>query len=137
MSDCGDVKKTFVPIKDTEAPVKPASSLDITDTAAEKIKHFISIDGKDTENFGLKIGVVNDGCSGKSYTMDLAQIQKENTSGDKIFEKNGAKVIVEKLSYMFVIGSTLDYQESLLASGFQLTNPNVKGACSCGSSFSV
>ena len=56
---------------------------------------------------------------------------------DKLFTKNGATVIVEKLSYMFVIGSQLDYQETLLASGFQLVNPNIKKSCSCGSSFAV
>lgn len=139
MSDCGDVKKAFVPIKEEfqkEAP-KPVSSLEITEKAAEKIKYFASLDGKTPDQFGLKIGVVNDGCSGKSYTMDLVDITSSKENGDKVFEKNGAIVIVEKLSYLFVLGSTLDYHESLLASGFQLSNPNVKKACSCGSSFSV
>lgn len=139
MSDCGDVKKAFVPIKDTLQAAMPKAStgLEITDKAAEKIKHFASLDGKNPNDFGLKVGVVSDGCSGKSYTMDLAPVDKAKENGDKVFEKNGAKIIVEKLSYMFVLGSVLDYQESLLASGFQLTNPNVKGSCSCGSSFSV
>jgi iron-sulfur cluster assembly protein len=139
MSDCGDVQKAFVPIKkeDVKKVVKPISSLEITDIAAERIKHFSNMDDKNSSTHGLKVGVVNDGCSGKSYTMDLAEIEPSLKNGDKLFEKNGATVIVEKLSYMFVMGSVLDYQESLLASGFQLTNPNVKGSCSCGSSFKV
>ena len=83
------------------------------------------------------ISVVKDGCSGNSYTMDIAEISPHQKEGAKFFKKNGATVIVEKLSYLFVTGSVLDYTESLLASGFQLSNPNVKGTCSCGSSFKI
>jgi iron-sulfur cluster assembly accessory protein len=139
MADCGDVQKAFVPIKDDEIkkPATSVASLQITDMAAEKIMHFSNMGDKTSDKYGLKVGVVNDGCSGKSYTMDLAEIGPCKEKGDKVFIKNGAAVIVEKLSYMFVIGSVLDYQESLLASGFQLTNPNVKGSCSCGSSFKI
>jgi len=138
MSDCGDVKKVFVKSdQDEAANLKPISGVDITDVAAEKIKHFATVDKKDATEYGLKVSVVKDGCSGNSYTMDLANIDECKANGDKLFTKNGATVIVEKLSYMFVIGSQLDYQETLLASGFQLVNPNIKKSCSCGSSFAV
>ena len=92
---------------------------------------------KDPTEFGLKVSVIKDGCSGNSYTMDLGSVSEAKANGDKIFTHNGAHVIVEKLSYMFVIGSMVDYQETLLASGFQLVNPNIKRSCSCGSSFAV
>ena len=69
-----------------------------------------------------------------SLSKYLAEIKKYKEQGDKIFEKDGATVIVDKLSYIFMIGSRLDYTESLLASGFALNNPNVKNSCSCGSS---
>jgi iron-sulfur cluster assembly protein len=138
MSDCGDVKKVFVKNNQEEAAkLKPISGIDITDSAAEKIKHFAAVDKKSSEEYGLRVSVVKDGCSGNSYTMNLANIAESKENGDKIFTKNGATVIIEKLSYMFVLGSQLDYQESLLASGFQLVNPNIKKSCSCGSSFSV
>ena len=142
MSDCGDVKKVFVPESKgkkqaKEAEKSPIIGLEITDVAAQKIVHFIQVDGKSADQYGLKISVVKDGCSGNSYTMDIAEISPHQKEGAKFFKKNGATVIVEKLSYLFVTGSVLDYTESLLASGFQLSNPNVKGTCSCGSSFKI
>jgi iron-sulfur cluster assembly protein len=137
MSDCGNVKKTFIPIEPQENLVPSSTGFDVSDIAAEKIKHFLSVEKKDLKTHGLKISVVKDGCSGNSYTMDLAELAPSRDAKDKVFEKNGAYVIVEKLSYLFVIGSILDYKETLLASGFELSNPNIKKSCSCGSSFSV
>tara|TARA_Y100001970_G_scaffold244501_1_gene310728 strand:- start:247 stop:669 length:423 start_codon:yes stop_codon:yes gene_type:complete len=138
MSDCGNVQKVFVsPPKEAPVQTTPISGIQITDTAAEKIVHFIQVDGKDPNQFGLKVSVVKDGCSGNSYTMDLAEIAPSTEAGDKLFQHNGATVIVEKLSYMFVLGSELSYTESLLSSGFQLNNPNIKKSCACGSSFSI
>ena len=138
MSDCGNVQKVFVPSSQEEKEArKTATGIDISDTAAEKIKFFVQSEKKDINEYGLKVSVVKDGCSGHSYTMDLGDVESANKNGDKIFVHNGAIVIVDKLSYMFVIGSMVDYHESLLASGFQLVNPNIKRSCSCGSSFSV
>ena len=147
---CGNVQKVFVPAEkkgkpkphlDTESLVviqeKATSGLGISDIAAKKILHFIEKDGKNLSEYGLKIGVVKDGCSGKSYTMDLAPVQEALDNGDKLFTHLGATVIVEKTSYIFVIGSTLEYVETLLMSGFQLVNPNIKRTCSCGSSFAI
>ena len=139
--ECGNVQKVFVPNKDEakKEAVKTSAikGVAISDKATEKIKHFATLDGKSPETHGLRIKVVKDGCSGNSYQMDLDDISVAKKAGDKIFEKNGATIMVEKLSYMFVIGSELDYVETLMMSGFQLLNPNVKRACSCGSSFSV
>ena len=138
MSDCGNVQKVFVPSsKEETEQLKPISGLEISDRAAEKILFFCQSDKKDPTEFGLKVSVVKDGCSGNSYTMDLGSVSEAKANGDKIFTHNGAHVIIEKLSYMFVIGSMVDYQETLLASGFQLVNPNIKRSCSCGSSFAV
>ncbi|MBT5855841.1 iron-sulfur cluster assembly accessory protein [bacterium] len=136
MSDCGNVQKVFVPTTtDTDDVLeKRIVGIEITDLAAEKILHFAKVDKKDATEYGLKISVVKDGCSGNSYQMDLAPIKDSQEAGDKIFEHNGAYAIVEKLSYLFVTGSILDYAETLLMSGFQIVNPNVKKSCSCGSS---
>tara|TARA_A100001015_G_C14978495_1_gene708382 strand:- start:474 stop:902 length:429 start_codon:yes stop_codon:yes gene_type:complete len=139
--DCGNVQKVFVPSKDEEKKEavkdKVIKGISITDKAAEKIKHFATIEGHTPESHGLRVKVVKDGCSGNSYQMDLAEIKEGEAAGDKFFEKEGAVVMVEKLSYMFVLGSELDYVETLMMSGFQLVNPNVKKSCSCGSSFAV
>ena len=136
-SKCGNVQKVFVLVNQketaTESPA-PVTGINITDKAAERILHFLKIENKDSQAFGLKVSVVKDGCSGNSYSMDIAPLDPAKEAGDKIFQKDGAIVIIDKLSYMFVIGSTLDYVESLLMSGFQLNNPNVKKSCSCGSS---
>ena len=141
MSDCGNVQKSFVKpeIQDEDTKEKQKvviSGVQISDIAAVKIKHFCKVDGKLADDYGLKISVVKDGCSGNSYTMDLGPIKESVADGDKLFTKDGATIIVAKLSYMFVLGSILDYKESLLASGFELRNPNVTGSCSCGSSVS-
>ena len=138
MSNCGNVQKVFVPTKEEDkSNISQISGVDISDTAAEKIKFFVSSDKKDITQYGLKVSVVKDGCSGNSYTMDLGSVEEAEKNGDKIFQKDGAIVIIDKLSYLFVIGSRVDYHESLLASGFQLVNPNIKRSCSCGSSFSI
>ena len=137
MSDCGNVQKVFVPSKEEKDNLETIIGVDITDVAAEKIKFFVQSDGKNPSEYGLRISVVKDGCSGNSYTMELGDKSTAINNKDKIFEKDGAIVIVDKLSYLFVIGSRVDYHQSLLASGFQLINPNIKRSCSCGSSFSI
>jgi len=136
-SDCGNVQKVFVPQKDDNDTVAEViNGIEITDVAAEKIKLFCEKDGKNPLEYGLHVKVVTDGCSGKSYDMNLAKIEDHQTK-DTLFTHNGATLIIDKLSYLFVIGSRLDYVETLLMSGFQLNNPNIKKSCSCGSSFAV
>ena len=144
MSDCGDVKKVFVPAHtETHTEIMPENiyalqGINITVKAALKIIDFIQQAHHSLTDYGLRIAVRKDGCSGLSYDMDLAQITPHETNGDKVFQcPNGATVIIEKLSYLYVIGSTLNYTEALTGSGFVLTNPNVKKTCSCGSSFAV
>jgi iron-sulfur cluster assembly protein len=82
---------------------------------------------------GLRIKVVGGGCSGLQYKMDM----DEPRSGDKVFERDGARVIVDRKSFLYLNGTELDYSESLMSAGFHLQNPNVKRTCGCGSSFSV
>jgi iron-sulfur cluster assembly protein len=137
MSDCGEVKKVFVPSAVATLPEKPIIGVEISDIAAAKIALFLQNEGKSPDIFGLRIGVVKEGCSGKSYTMALDEIEPRREAGDKIFTHNGATIMIEKLSYMFVTGSRLEYVEALTGSGFNLVNPNVKKSCACGSSFAV
>jgi iron-sulfur cluster assembly accessory protein len=103
----------------------------ITERAAEKIKQLQAAENKDSQ--GLRLKVVGGGCSGLQYKMDL-DLQKP---GDRIFEKDGAKVLVDMKSLLYLNGTELDYKEDLMQSGFVFQNPNVKRSCGCGTSFTV
>jgi len=103
----------------------------LTDNAAAKIVQFVT--GLAESKDGLRIKVVGGGCSGLQYKIDLDVERK----GDKIFEHSGAKVLVDRKSYLYVAGSELDYADTLTNAGFRVVNPNVKHSCGCGESFVV
>ena len=84
---------------------------------------------------GLRIGIKAGGCSGLSYTFAWEGTPHDN---DHVFEGlDGAKVFIDPKSYRFIDGTTLDYDTSLVSKGFIFDNPNAKGTCGCGTSFSV
>ena len=134
---CEGVKKSFVKNSKQASELKPIKGIEITEVAAEKLLFFLKQDGKSSHEYGLYIAVSKDGCSGMSYKMDIAKIEECKKKEAKIFTKNDAVFMIDKKSYIFVIGSYLDYIEALTGSGFTLTNPNAKKHCSCGASFSV
>jgi iron-sulfur cluster assembly accessory protein len=103
----------------------------ITDRAAEKINETLS--SGDVEGEGLRIKVIGGGCSGLQYKLDLDARKK----GDKVFEHNGAKLFVDRKSYLYINGTCIDYKDGLTNVGFDLDNPNVKRTCGCGESFVV
>ena len=106
-------------------------AISITDQAARKILALMAEKGRD--DAGLRVKVVGGGCSGLTYKMDL-DVPRE---GDRVFEHDGAKIVVDRKSFLYLKGTELDYKEELMASGFNLRNPNVKRSCGCGSSFVV
>jgi iron-sulfur cluster assembly protein len=84
---------------------------------------------------GLRIGIKAGGCSGLSYVFTWEPAAK---GGDHVFDgPEGARVFVDPKSYKFIDGTTLDYDTSLVSKGFLFDNPNAKGTCGCGVSFSV
>ena len=84
---------------------------------------------------GLRIGIKAGGCSGLSYVFDWEPSPKDS---DHVFEgPDGSRVFVDRKSYKFIDGTTLDYDTSLVSKGFTFDNPNAKGTCGCGTSFSV
>jgi len=109
----------------------PAAGIQLSDAAVGKIRSLVS-DAAQSER-GLRVKVVGGGCSGLSYKMDLDQ----KRDGDRVFEREGARVIVDRKSYLYLNGTELDYSDDLMHAGFNLRNPNVKRTCGCGSSFSV
>jgi len=102
----------------------------ITESAAGKIKSLMEKQG--IHDGALRVGVKGGGCSGLSYTFGWDTAPR---LGDEVFEGHGAKLFIDKKSYLFLRGTTLDYDTALLARGFVFHNPNAKQTCGCGSSF--
>jgi iron-sulfur cluster assembly protein len=108
-----------------------AAGISVTDRAAARIKELVTAENR--EGQGLRVKVVGGGCSGLQYKVDF-DIPKIS---DKIFEKDGARVLVDMKSLLYLTGTELDYKEELMQSGFIFQNPNVKKSCGCGASFTV
>ena len=106
-------------------PGKQAVS--ITDKAAAQIAKLMNKDGHQ----GLRIGVKKGGCAGMEYTMDYVT---EVDPLDEVVELNGARVMIAPMAQMFLFGTEIDYEVSLLEAGFKFRNPNVVDACGCGES---
>jgi len=106
-------------------PGKQAVS--ITPAAATQIAKLMDKDGHQ----GLRIGVKKGGCAGMEYTMEyVAEVDPH----DEVVEHDGARVMIAPMAQMFLFGTQIDYQTSLLESGFVFNNPNVTEACGCGES---
>ena len=103
----------------------------ITEMAAKKILQ--SVQEAAGTGDGLRVRVVGGGCSGLQYKMAIDEERK----GDKVFEHEGAKLYVDRKSYLYLNGTQLDYSDGLMNVGFRLDNPNVKRTCGCGESFTV
>jgi iron-sulfur cluster assembly protein len=105
--------------------------IEISETAARKIASLMAKRGL-TEG-GLRVGVKGGGCSGLSYTFAW---EREPRFGDEVFTgPGGTRLFVDKKSYVYLKGTTLDYDTALLTQGFVFHNPNAKQTCGCGSSF--
>ncbi|MEZ0393335.1 MAG: HesB/IscA family protein [Pseudobdellovibrionaceae bacterium] len=107
--------------------------IQISETAAKKLKSLKSDEGKDSSYF-LRVEVKKGGCSGLSYKMDFVN---EAQSTDKFFEAHGEKIAVDAQSFLYLIGMTLDYSGGLNGKGFVFNNPNATKSCGCGASFNV
>ena len=107
-----------------------AGEITITDRAAAKIRKLLA---GAKAGHGLRVKVVEGGCSGFEYKMDIVLPEAE----DQIFEKDGARVLLGAKSLLHLNGTELDYKDELMQSGFVFNNPNVKATCGCGTSFST
>ena len=103
----------------------------MTEAATERVKKFLQSRGK---GVGLRLGVKTSGCSGMAYVLEFVdEIQPE----DEVFDLNGVSIIVDSKSLIYLDGTELDFVKEGLNEGFQFNNPNAKGECGCGESFSV
>ncbi len=105
----------------------------ISEKAAEKIRYFASKEGLEGD-VGLRVAVKGGGCSGLTYDLHITD-QKLET--DKIVEQHGIKVMVDKKSFIYLVGTELEFSDGLNGKGFVFINPNAKKTCGCGTSFSV
>jgi iron-sulfur cluster assembly protein len=106
-------------------PGKQAVTL--TPNATKQIVKLMQRDGR----AGLRIGLKKGGCAGMEYTMEYVDVADPN---DEVVEQDGARVMIAPMAQMFLFGTHIDYETSLLESGFKFVNPNVSDACGCGES---
>lgn len=106
----------------------------VSKTAKTKIAQLMTEGGFNVTNDFVRVGVKSGGCSGLSYELDFDKSQKED---DKLFEDNDIKLIVDKKSFLYLIGTTLEYSGGLNGKGFVFNNPNANRTCGCGESFSL
>tara|TARA_E500000178_G_scaffold45123_1_gene40267 strand:+ start:500 stop:850 length:351 start_codon:yes stop_codon:yes gene_type:complete len=106
-------------------PGKQAVTL--TQKAVEQINALMEQNG----HYGLRLGVKKGGCAGMEYTLDYVD---EVAQHDEVIEQDGARVLIAPMAQMFLFGTEIDYEVSLLEAGFKFKNPNVTEACGCGES---
>lgn len=106
--------------------------IQVTESAKKQALRLMEDEGKD--GYFIRVGVEGGGCSGLMYQLTF---DNEDREGDKAFEDNGIKVVVDKKSFLYLIGTTLDFSGGLNGKGFVFQNPNADRTCGCGESFSV
>src|SRR3977135_3134335 len=112
----------------TEMP----SPLVFSDSAANKVRQLIDEEGN--PELKLRVFVTGGGCSGFQYGFTFDEGRDED---DDVMEKNGVMLLIDPMSYQYLVGAEIDYQEGLEGAQFVIKNPNAKSTCGCGSSFSV
>lgn len=109
-----------------------AGALEVTETAAAKIKEIRETEAIES-TYALRVKVMGGGCAGFQYDLFF----DEPAEGDNHFESQGVKLVCDQMSFMYLMGTSIDYVEGLQGAGFKFNNPNTTGSCGCGSSFSV
>ncbi|MCQ0112333.1 iron-sulfur cluster assembly protein [Zhouia amylolytica] len=106
----------------------------VSETAKNKLVELMSDDGFNAAQDYVRVGVKSGGCSGLSYDLNF---DKSKTDDDKLFEDNDIKLVVDKKSFLYLVGTTLEYSGGLNGKGFVFNNPNAQRTCGCGESFSL
>jgi len=126
---------------ESDTPPTPATSeaaevgegaLSLTEVAADKVREIREQENIEP-NYALRVKVMGGGCSGFQYDLYF----DEQAEGDYEFESHGVKLVADQMSYMYLMGTNIDYVEGLQGAGFKFNNPSSTGSCGCGSSFSV
>src|SRR5687767_15942254 len=107
----------------------PLKIMSLTDAAASRVREIMAESDKPVA--GVRVGIRNAGCAGQAYTLDYVS---EPVKGDDHVEDKGVNVWVEPKATLFLLGTVMDFEESVLSSGFTFKNPNQTGECGCGES---
>ncbi|WP_019670965.1 HesB/IscA family protein [Eudoraea adriatica] len=106
----------------------------VSETAKQRVTLLMTEEGFDAEKDFVRVGVKSGGCSGLSYELKFDNKVDET---DKVFEDNAVRIIVDKKSFLYLVGTTLEYSGGLNGKGFVFNNPNAQRTCGCGESFSL
>jgi iron-sulfur cluster assembly protein len=109
------------------------SIVTVTEAAADRIKSLLEQDGK-LATHALRMKVVGGGCSGLQYQLSFDDAEGEL---DTRYAESGVSLVIDEKSALFLVGSTLDYVDSLMETGFKIENPNANNTCGCGQSFAA
>ena len=132
------VKKTTMDQETTmaqegiETPELMPDPITFTDAAVEKVKTLMDEEGN--PDLKLRVFVQGGGCSGLQYGFTFDESQNED---DAVMEKGGVTLLIDSMSYQYLVGATIDFKEDLSGAQFVIDNPNAVTTCGCGSSFSV
>ncbi|MBI1746900.1 MAG: iron-sulfur cluster assembly accessory protein [Acidobacteria bacterium] len=107
-------------------------TVSLTPAAIEKVREIMAQQPEPYE--GLRVRVIGGGCSGFQYQLHF---EKDANTGDPSFDFSGVKVFIDERSLLYINGTEIDFVDGLQGSGFKFNNPNVKGSCGCGESFTV
>lgn len=108
--------------------------IQVSETAKLKVINLMTEEGFDATKDYVRVGVKSGGCSGLSYELDF---DDQMTETDKVFEDNDVRIIVDKKSFLYLVGTVLEYSGGLNGKGFVFNNPNAQRTCGCGESFSL
>jgi iron-sulfur cluster assembly protein len=106
--------------------------INISNSAKDRLIHLLDKD--DVSNKFVRVGVESGGCSGLSYKLDF---DNKRNDEDELIEDNGIKLLVNKKSFLYLVGTTLEFSDGLNGKGFVFNNPNASRTCGCGESFSL
>ena len=106
----------------------------VDETAKEKVSFLMREEGFDPSNDFVRVGVKSGGCSGLCYELKFDNHLQDD---DKLFEDNQVRILVDKKSLLYLVGTTLEYSGGLNGKGFVFNNPNAQRTCGCGESFSL
>ena len=126
------MSQTNTAVEQSSALAEPPTPLIFTDSAAAKVADLIAEEGN--TDLKLRVFVQGGGCSGFQYGFTFDEAVNED---DTTFEKNGVTLLVDSMSFQYLVGAEIDYKEDINGSQFVIKNPNASTTCGCGSSFSA
>ncbi len=108
--------------------------IQVSESAKQRVISLMKEEGYDTSKDYVRVGVKSGGCSGLSYEL---KFDNKIDEADKVFEDNAVRIIVDKKSFLYLVGTILEYSGGLNGKGFVFNNPNAQRTCGCGESFSL